>query len=54
MEDVCNITRLASLELTTGHGYRSLPVTTSYTSIVVAAFPLPDPVLVRFCVFGKP
>lgn len=37
-EDLCDITRLAVLGLTTGHGYRSLPVTTSY-SIIAAAFP---------------
>lgn len=37
MEGVCNITRLAILELTTGHGYQSLLVTTSYMFTVAAA-----------------
>lgn len=36
---MCNITKLATLELATGHGYQSLPVTTSYPSIVAAASP---------------
>lgn len=38
-EDVCNITRLAILGLTTGHGYRRLPVTTSYPSTIAAPSP---------------
>lgn len=38
-EDMCNITKLATLELATGHGYQSLPVATSYSSIVAATFP---------------
>lgn len=32
-KDMCNITRLAILGLTTGHGYQRLPVTTSYPTI---------------------
>lgn len=36
---VCNITRLAILGLTTGHGYRRLPVTTSYPSTAAAPSP---------------
>lgn len=37
-EDVCNITKLVTLELSTGHGYQSLPVTTTYLSMVTTAF----------------
>lgn len=32
-EDMCNLTRFALLGLTTGHGYRRLPVTTSYSTV---------------------
>lgn len=38
-EDMCNITRLAILGLTTGHGYQRLPVTTSYPSTVAVPSP---------------
>lgn len=38
-EDMCNITRLAILGLTTGHGYRRLLVTTSYPSTIAAPSP---------------
>lgn len=37
---VCNITRLAILGLTTGHGYRRLLVTISYPSTAVAPSPI--------------
>lgn len=36
---MCNTTRLAILGLTTGHGYRRLPVTTSYPSTAAAPSP---------------
>lgn len=50
-EDVCNRTRLANLGLTTGHGYRRLPVTTSYLSTSLLLPPFPGLILLQF---GKP